>query len=117
MTCICVRFFFLESFNLWHLLLMIAHYHQIKTPINFLYKQRLIVLLGRFEETSVHLKKGSDNNLCMSIEYNRIKKVRNYQKNLFLLFFLKNKHIHKVEGTRDFILFYFFSLGFGPLTT
>ena len=57
----------------------------------------------------MHLKKGSDNNLCTSIEYNRIKKVRNYQKILFLLVVLKNKHIHKIEGTKDFILFFFFS--------
>ena len=28
-------FFFLESFNLWRLLLMIALYHQIKISINF----------------------------------------------------------------------------------
>ena len=29
------HFFFRESFNLWHLLLMIALYHQTKTPISF----------------------------------------------------------------------------------
>ena len=28
-------FFFWESFNLWHLHLMIAFYHQTKTPISF----------------------------------------------------------------------------------
>ena len=28
-------FFFWESFNLWHLFLIIAFYHQIKIPINF----------------------------------------------------------------------------------
>ena len=28
-------FFFLESFNLWRLLLIIALYHQTKTPISF----------------------------------------------------------------------------------
>ena len=34
-------FFFLESFNLWHLLPMIAFYHQTKTPISFWCKQGL----------------------------------------------------------------------------
>ena len=34
-------FFFRESFNLWRLLLMIAFYHQTKTPINFWWKQEL----------------------------------------------------------------------------
>ena len=28
-------FFLRENFNLWHPLLMIAHYHQTKTPISF----------------------------------------------------------------------------------
>ena len=36
-----VNFFFLESFNLWHPLLMIAFYHQTKISISFWYKQRL----------------------------------------------------------------------------
>ena len=37
------RFFlsFLESYNLWRLLLMIALYRQTKTPINFWYRQGL----------------------------------------------------------------------------
>ena len=30
-----MTYFFLESFNLWRPLLMIAHYHQTKTPISF----------------------------------------------------------------------------------
>ena len=37
-------FFFVflrESFNLWHPLLMIALYHQTKTPISFWYRQGL----------------------------------------------------------------------------
>ena len=32
----CLFTFFLESFNLWHPLLMIVFYYQTKTPINFL---------------------------------------------------------------------------------
>ena len=31
----CLLLFFLESFNLWHPLLMITLYHQTKTPISF----------------------------------------------------------------------------------
>ena len=31
--------FFLESFNLWHSLLMIDFYHQTKTPISFWYRR------------------------------------------------------------------------------
>ena len=34
-------FFFLESFNLWRPLLMIALYHQTKTPISFLCRRGL----------------------------------------------------------------------------
>ena len=37
-------FFFVflrENFNLWHPLLMIALYHQTKTPISFWYRQGL----------------------------------------------------------------------------
>ena len=34
-------FFFIESFNLWRSLLIIALYHQTKTPINFWYKRKL----------------------------------------------------------------------------
>ena len=34
-------FFWRESFNLWHLLLIIALYHQTKTPISFQCKQRM----------------------------------------------------------------------------
>ena len=34
--------FFIESFNIWVLLLMIAIYHQIKTPTDFWCRQRLI---------------------------------------------------------------------------
>ena len=33
--------FFLESFNLWRLLLMITLYHQTKTPISFSCRQKL----------------------------------------------------------------------------
>ena len=33
--------FFLKSFNLWRLLLMITLYHQTKTPINFWYRWRI----------------------------------------------------------------------------
>ena len=29
-----IYFFFLESFNLWHLFFMIVLYHQTKTPIS-----------------------------------------------------------------------------------
>ena len=37
-----MNFFFLrESFNLWHLLLMISIYHQTKTPISFWYRREL----------------------------------------------------------------------------
>ena len=36
-----VFFFFLESFNIWRSLLMIALYHQTKTPISFWYRQGL----------------------------------------------------------------------------
>ena len=35
-------FFFWESFNLWRSLLMIAHYHQTKTPINFWCRRTII---------------------------------------------------------------------------
>ena len=34
-------FFFRESFNLWHLLLMSTLYHQTKKPINFWYRRGL----------------------------------------------------------------------------
>ena len=33
--------FFLESFNVWHSLLISALYHQIKTPISFWYRRGL----------------------------------------------------------------------------
>ena len=37
----CFIIFFLKSFNLWYPLLMIALYHQTKTPIDFQCRQRL----------------------------------------------------------------------------
>ena len=37
----CFFFFFWERFNLWRPLLMIALYHQTKTPINFWCRRRL----------------------------------------------------------------------------
>jgi len=37
----CKNFFFWESFNLWRLLLIIALYYQIKTPISFWCRQGL----------------------------------------------------------------------------
>ena len=49
--------FFLENFNLWHPLLMIAFYHQIKTPISFWCKQGLNLksLIQPFETLPVEL--------------------------------------------------------------
>ena len=39
-----IFYFFRESFNLWRPLLIIALYHQTKTPINFLCKQELNII-------------------------------------------------------------------------
>ena len=36
-----LHLFFIESFNIWHPLLIIALYHQTKTPIIFWYRRRL----------------------------------------------------------------------------
>ena len=36
-----IFFFFLESFDVWRIPLMITFYHQTKRPIDFLYKRGL----------------------------------------------------------------------------
>ena len=49
--------FFLENFNLWHMLLIITLYHQSKTPMSFYYKRRLNLrsLIQLSETLSVEL--------------------------------------------------------------
>ena len=41
----CMFFFLRESFNPWRMFLMIAFYHQTKTPISFWYMWRMYVFM------------------------------------------------------------------------
>ena len=58
---ICLSFinynFFWENFNLWRPLLMIAYYHQTKTPISFWYRRGLnpISLIQLLETLPIEL--------------------------------------------------------------
>ena len=61
-------FFFLESFNLWRLLLMRAHYHQTMTPISFWYRRGLNLksLIQPSETLPVELNGTHITELCLS---------------------------------------------------
>ena len=79
-----VLIFFRESFNLWRPLLMIAHYHQIKTPISFWCRRRLNFrsLIQPSETLPVELTETHENGIIIFIDLHCTINVR------FFFFFL-----------------------------
>ena len=104
--------FFLENFNLWHMLLIITLYHQSKTPMSFYYKRRLNLrsLIQLSETLSVELTGTYQNQLISWLNGKEQAYIRSKNHRFQVYHYLKKKKkrvIFEIMSFKIFITKYF----------